>query len=356
MVVRTVGLLVLRRLLGVLGSGQSPDAKDVEIAVLRHQLAVLRRQVARPRFTPADRMLLAALAKLLPRELWSVFLVTPATLLRWHRELIRRRWTYPAKQSRRGLDPEVVDLVLRLARENPRWGYVRIVGECRKLGVPVSATSVRAILRRHRLGPAPRRGGPSWTEFLHAQAAGAVGCDFFTVETIGLTRLYVLFIIELERRRVHLAGITAHPTGQWVTQAARNLLLDLDAQAGRWRFLIRDRDAKFTTAFDAVFAAAGVRILRIPPRSPRANAYAERWVRTVRSECLDWILIFNHRHLKQVLTRYVAHYNAGRPHRGLDLDTPAAAPSPQPATVTQLHQVEREDVLGGLIHEYHLAA
>jgi transposase InsO family protein len=357
MVVRTVGLLVLRRLLGVLGSGQSPDAKDVEIAVLRHQLAVLRRQVARPRFTPADRMLLAALAKLLPRELWSVFLVTPATLLRWHRELIRRRWTYPTGPGgRRGLGPEVVEVVLRLARENPRWGYVRIVGECRKLGVPISATSVRAILRRNRLGPAPRRGGPSWTQFLHAQAAGVVGCDFFTVETIGLTRLYVLFIIELDRRRVHLAGITAHPSGQWVTQAARNLLMDLDARAGRWRFLIRDRDTKFTAAFDAVFAAAGVRILRIPPRSPRANAYAERWVRTVRSECLDWILIVNRRHLEQVLTRYVAHYNAARPHRGLELDTPAATTSPRPATVTQLHQVEREDVLGGLIHEYHLAA
>src|SRR5947207_2360214 len=253
MVVRTLAFMVIRRVLGLVGLGSSPDAKDVEIAVLRHQMLVLRRQVTRPRYKPADRMILAALAKLLPRDRWPIFLVTPSTLLRWHRELIRRRWTYPTRGRRRSLDPQVADLVLRLARENPRWGYLRIVGECRKLGIRVSATSVRTILRRHRLGPAPRRGGPTWTQFLRAQAAGTLACDFLTVETIGLTRLYVLFVIELEHRRVHLAGITAHPTGAWITQAARNLLTDPDEQAHRFRFLIRDRDSKFTAAFDAVF-------------------------------------------------------------------------------------------------------
>jgi hypothetical protein len=296
-VVRTLAFLVLRRIFGVLGAGRTPDANDVEIAVLRHQLAVLRRQVTRPRYTPGDRMVLATLAKLLPRDRWKIFLVTPSTLLRWHRELVHRRWTYPAMGRHRGLDQEVVELVLRLARDNARWGYLRIVGECRKLGVRVSATSVRNILRRHRLGPAPRRGGPTWTGFLHAQAAGTLACDFLTVETIGLTRLYVFFMIEVERRRVRLLGVTAHPTGAWVTQAARNLLMDLDERADRFRFLIRDRDAKFTAAFDAVFAAAGIEVVKIPPQAPKANAFAERWVRTVRAECLDWLLIWNRRHL-----------------------------------------------------------
>ena len=190
---RTLAYLVLRRILGVVG-GATFDAKDVEIAVLRHQLTVLHRQVTRPRYTAGDRMVLATMAKLLPRDRWPVFLVTPSTLLRWHRELVRRRWTYPATRRRRGLDPAVVELVLRLARDNPRWGYLRIAGECRKLGVTVSATSVRTILRRHRLGPAPRRGSSTWTQFLRIQASGALACDFLTVETIGLTRLYVLVL------------------------------------------------------------------------------------------------------------------------------------------------------------------
>jgi putative transposase len=266
MVLRTLGFVIVRVVLSLVGLGPTRDGKDVEIAVLRHQLLVLRRQVARPRYAPTDRLVLATLAKLLPRERWAIFLVTPATLVRWHRELVARRWTYPRIGTRRrSLDPEVVDLVVRMARENPRWGYVRIVGECRKLGVRVSATSVRRILRRHGLGPAPRRGAPNWTAFLRAQAAAMLACDFFTVETIGLTRLYVLFVIELDRHRVHLAGITAHPSGAWVAQAARNLLMDLDRQVDRFRLLIRDRDTKFTAAFDAVFAAAGVETVKIPP-------------------------------------------------------------------------------------------
>src|SRR5437588_2110609 len=213
--------MIVRRVLGVLGCGPAPDADAVEIAVLRHQLAVLRRQVQRPRYTPTDRMVLAALAKLLPRERWAVFLVTPATLMRWHRELIARRWTYPRTgRGRRGLDEEIVALVVRLARENPRWGYLRIVGECRSLGVRVSATSARRIMRRGRIGPAPRRGGQTWTQFLRTQARGLLATDFFTVETIGLTRLYVLFVVEVQRRAVHLVGVTAHPTGAWVAQQA----------------------------------------------------------------------------------------------------------------------------------------
>jgi transposase InsO family protein len=301
-----------------------------------------------------------ALAKLLPRERWVVFLVTPSTLLRWHRELIARRWTYPPTgRDQRGLDEEIVALVVRLARENPRWGYLRIVGECRNLGVCVSATSVRRILRRHGLGPAPRRGGLSWTQFLRTQAQGLLATDFFTVETVGLTRLYVLFVVEVQQRAVHLVGITAHPTGAWVAQQARNLLMDLqdlEEQGHRFRYLIRDRDAKFTAAFDAVFGAAGIEVVKIPPRAPRANAYAERWVGTVRAECLDWMLVWNDRQLYRVLTQYLQHYNTVRPHRSLDLQPP------RPTRLTLIEpgggksSVQRVDVLGGLIHEYRRAA
>jgi len=348
--------VLVRRLLGLAGLGPAADAKDVEIVVLRHQVTVLRRQVRRPRFTPSDRMVLAVLARLLPRDRWPVFLVSPGTLLRWHRELVARRWTYPhSGRSRRGLDPAVVEVVLRMARENPRWGYVRIVGECRKLGLVLSATSVRRILRRHRLGPAPRRGSVSWARLLRAQAAGTLAVDFFTVDTVRLRRLYVLFLVEVENRRVHVAGITAHPTGDWVAQAARNLLMDLGERADRFRFLIRDRDAKFTAIFDAVFAGCGIEVLPIPPRAPTANAYAERWVRTVRTECLDWILIFNRRHLHHVLSAYLAHYNTRRPHRGLNLAVPQPAPAPA-AIARPGPRIERLDVLGGLIHEYQHAA
>jgi putative transposase len=220
----------------------------------------------------------------------------------------------------------------------------------------VSATSVRRILRRHRLGPAPRRSGPGWTAFLRAQAAGMLACDFLTVKTAGLTRLYVLFVVELDRRRVQLAGITAHPSGEWVTQAARNLLMDLEQWAHRLRFLIGDWDARFTAACDAVFAAAGIQTVRIPPRAAKANAYAERGVRTVRGECLDWMLIWNRHQLERVLTRYVEHYHTGRPHRGIDLDLPVPPPMEAATMLPFGGGVERVDVLGGLIHEYERAA
>ena len=357
-VVRTLGFLVMRRLLGLLGLGPLPDARDVEIAVLRHQLAVLARQVARARYTLTDRMVLAWFSRLLPRPRWRVFLVTPATLLRWHRDVVARRWSYPATgRNPRGLPAATVDLVVRLARENPRWGYPRIVGQARKLGVIVSATSVRTILRGRGLGPAPGRGGSSWVEFLCAQAAGTVVTDFFTVETVGLTRLYVLFFVEVDRRRVHLAGITAHPTGAWVAQQARNLLIDLGERADRFRFLIRDRDAKFSVCFDSVFAGAGVEVLKIPPRAPRANAYAQRWVRAVRTECLDWVLVWKQAHLHRVLSAYLMHYNSARPHRGLDLEVPVPGPVAERDGARAADEaVERVDVLGGLIHEYRRVA
>ena len=273
--------------------------------------------------------------------------------VRWHRQLVRRRWTYP-RLGRPPLDPDVVDLVVRLARDNPRWGYQRITGELAQLGVRVSATSVRTILRREGLGPAPRRpGGPSWSTFLRAQASGIVACDLLSVDTIGLSRRYVLFFIELESRRVWLGGVTANPTGPWVTQQARNLFLALADRPKPVRFLIRDRDAKFSGPCDAVFASDGVRVIRTPIRSPKANAFAERWVRTVRWECLDWLLLLNRRHLERVVRVYIDHYNRARPHRGLSLRVPDDRSTR--SSVDALVDVRRRDRLGGLLHEYEAA-
>jgi putative transposase len=241
--------------------------------------------------------------------------------------------------------------VLRLARENPRWGYPRIAGELLKLGLRVSPSTVRRLLLAAGLEPAPRRTGPSWREFLRQQASSTIACDFFTVETLTLRRYYVLFFIELGSRRVHLAGCTTNPTGSWVTQQARNL--SFGGVSERMRFLIHDRDSKFSTAFDEVFRSEGIRLIRTPIRAPQANAFAERFVRTVRGECLDWLLILGRRHLEQVLHTYVTHYNCERPHRALALVPPVAITglnSPVAATI------ERRDLLGGLIHEYRAAA
>jgi putative transposase len=300
--------LAVRALLGVLvRSRRGLDVKDVELLVLRHELAILRRQVARPKLGVADRALLAAAAVHLPRPQRALLLVTPRTLLRWHRALVRRKWRQPASRvGRPPLSLEVRELVLRLARENPRWGHRRICGELAKLDFRVSPTSIRRLLAQARLEPAPRRAGPSWRQFLRSQAAGIIACDFFTVETVMLRRFYVLFFIEHASRRVWLAGCTRNPTGEWVTQQARNLGLDLSERGVR--FLIRDRDSKYSGPFAEVFRSEGIRIVKTPVRAPQANAIAERFVRTIRSECLDWLLILNRRHLEHVLRTYVEHY------------------------------------------------
>jgi putative transposase len=345
--------LVVRRLFGLAGGSGSEDlSRDVEILVLRHQLKVLRRQAGRPRLRRLDRVVLAAASRVLPRPAWSSFMLSPQTLLRWHRELVRRKWTYGERcVGRPPLDPAAGELILRLARENERWGCVRIQGELAKLGIRVSATTIRALLRRHGLGPAPRRSGPTWSEFLRAQAHGILACDFFTVETVFLKTLYVLFFIELGTRRVHLAGVTAHPDSAWVTQQARNLSFDHPGDRVPFRFLIRDRDSKYVSSFDEVFRSDGAKVICTPIRAPRANAFAERWVRTIRAECLDWVLILGRRHLERVLGVYVEHYNRERPHRGLDLATPIDSRS-RAGMVCRRGPVERRDLLGGLIHEY----
>src|SRR6266567_273515 len=316
--------LAVRALIGLLvRSGRGSGVKDVELMVLRHELEVLRRQVGRPKLRPLDRALLAAAAWHLPRSARGTRLVTPGTLLRWHRALVRRKWRQTeGRPGRPRLSAEIRELVLRLGRENPSWGHRRICGELAKLGLQASPTSVRRLLAHAKLEPAPRRSGPSWREFLRAQAASIVACDFFTVESVVLRRYYVLFFIAHASRRVWLAGCTKNPTGDWVTQQARNLGLDFAER--RLRFLVRDRDSKYSRAFDEVFRSEGIRIVRTPVRAPKANAIAERFVRTVRSECLDWLLILNRRHLEHVLRVYTDHYNRERPHRSLDLKAPMA--------------------------------
>jgi len=283
--------LALRRSLElVLLCFRSGEAKEIEILVLRHELAVLRRQHPRPRLQPDDRALLAALSRLLPRARWSVFLIRPETLLRWHRNMVRKRWTYPTtRNGRPAISDEVQQLVVRLARENPRWGYQRIHGELLRLGVRVSASSIRRVLRAHRLDPAPRRAPTGWRSFLRQQAAGILACDFFTVDTVFLQRVYVLFVIELASRRVHLAGVTAHPTGWWVAQQARNLVAVLGDQATAFKFLIRDRDAKFTRAFDDVWRSTGARSsshrCRRPTPTPSPNGGSVPCVESVLTSC-----------------------------------------------------------------------
>jgi putative transposase len=349
-------LRVLLALIVTRGRGES--ANDVELLVLRHEVSVLRRQVTRPRLEPKDRFVLAALARMLPRELVRARIVTPETLLRWHRQLVARHWTYPPKPKPTVGRPRTAavirDLVIRFARENPTWGHRRIHGELVGLGYRVAPATVWNILQKAGLDPAPRRTGPSWREFCRAQATTMLACDFFTVDTVLLRRIYVFFFPEIGTRRVHIMGVTRHPSGEWVTQQARNLMLAVGERGDRFRFLVRDRDTKFTATFDAVFAGAGIEVLRSPPRAPKANAYAERWVSTIRRECLDRMLIFSERQLRHVLVEYERHYNTHRPHRALKQLPPIADAAIERAYVGEA--IRRTEIFGGLINEYRSAA
>jgi putative transposase len=278
----------------------------VEVVILRHEVAVLCRQVHRPALEPADRAVLAGLVRLLPRRHLGRFFVQPETLLRWHRDLVAKRWTYPhSGPGRPGIAKGTTALVLQLAKENPAWGYRRIQGELATMGIGIAPSSVWVILKRNGVEPSPRRSGPTWAQFLAAQAKGLMACDFFHVDTVLLRRLYVLVFIHHDTRLVRIAGVTAKPFSDWVTQQARNLSTDLAEHATAVKFLIRDRDTKFTASFDAVFTADAIRVIRTPVRAPRANALCERVIGTIRRECLDRIIILGRRHLEAVLAEYV---------------------------------------------------
>jgi putative transposase len=347
MFVRVCGWLVLL--------GRSSASKDAELLVLRHEVSVLRRANSRPRLDWADRAVLAALIRLLPARLRAHRLVTPGTVLRWHRRLIARKWTYPHRTGRPPVSAETAALIVRLATENNGWGYKRIQGELLKLSHRVSASTIRRILKALKIPPAPqRRTDTTWRQFLHAQAATMLATDFFHVDcAVTLQRLYCLFVMEIGSRYVHILGVTASPDGPWTVQQVRNLLMELGDRAADFRFLVRDRAGQFTEAFDTVLADAGIEAVKIPPRSPRANAYAERFVLTARTEVTDRMLIFGERHLRTVLAQYEAHYNGRRPHRSRQLRPPQPD---HPAADLSKERIKRRPVLGGLISEYERAA
>jgi putative transposase len=333
-VIFSVVYLLAYRLLGcMMVLARREASKDAEFLVLRHENAVLRRQIGRVRYQPADRLWLSVLARLIPRRRWAeVFAVTPATLLTWHRRLATRKWDYTNRRrpGRPSTAAAIRKLVIRIATDNPTRGHRRVQGELVKLGHPIAAATVRQILHAAGIDPAPRRKGPTWKQFLTAQAHGILAADFVHPGTVLLRRIYALIVIEHATRRVHLAGLTASPDAAWTTQAARNLLMDLGQLTTSIKFLIRDRAGQFTDSFDAAFQAEGIRILASPPQAPRANAICERIIGTLRRELLDRLLIVNEHHLRQVLTEYLRHYNTARPHRALGQLAPAQADTRPP--------------------------
>jgi len=343
--VRLCGWLVLL--------GRSSASKNAELLVLRHEVAVLRRANPRPRLDWTDRAILAALIRLLPARLRRHRLVTPGTVLRWHSRLVTRKWTYPNRTGRPPVSAEIAALIELLATENRGWGYMRIQGELLKLGHRVGASTIRRVLKALKIPPAPeRRTDTTWRKFLRAQASTMLAADFFHVDcAVSLQRLYCLFVMEVGSRYVHILGVTPNPDGLWTVQQIRNLLMDLGDRAADFRFLVRDRAGQFTASFDAVLADAGIKAVKIPPRSPRANAFAERFVLTARVEVTDRMLIFGERHL--VLAQYAAHYNGRRPHRSRRLRPPR--PDHPVADLSQ-ERIQRRPVLGGLINEYERAA
>jgi len=335
--------------------GQSSASKDAELLVLRHEVAVVRRTHPRPRPGRADRAVLAALIPLLPARVRAHRLVTPGTVQRWHRRLVTRKVDLPEPDRTAAVSTEIAALIARLATENPRWGYQRIQGELLTLGHRPGASTIRRVLKALKILPAPeRRSDTTWRKFLPTQASAMLAADFFHAGcAVTLQRLYCLFVMEIGSRYVHIPGITANPDGPRTVQQIRNLLMDLGDRAAGARFLVRDRAGQFTASFDAVLADAGIQVVKIPPRSPRANADPERFVLTARTEVTDRMLIFGERHLRTILAEYETHYNGRRPHRSRQLRPPRPG---HPVADLSQDRIKRRPVPGGLINEYERAA
>ena len=360
MFLRLVFLLITRIAAWLRLSRREEAWKTAEILILRHQLAILQlRQPHRPKLNWADRALIATLFSVIPRARRHGLrlLVTPETILRWHRDIVRRRWAARSMRGKTGRPAtrrNIQTLVRRLARENPGWGYRRIHGELAGLGVEVAASTVWEILKASGIGPARRLTGPTWSQFLRSQAGAILASDFFTADLLDGTQAYVLAVIEHASRRIRILGVTQHPTGEWTTQQARNLLMDLGEQAHRVKFMIRDRGSNFTTAFDAVLADAGIRTVLCNVRTPRMNAIAERWIGGCRRELLDRALVWNQAHLRRILRAYEIHHNHHRPHRSLDAAAPLK-PLPEPVELDR-YRVRRQTRTACLINEYRLVA
>jgi hypothetical protein len=360
MCLRFVFLLITRTASWLELSRRQETWRIAEILTLRHQLAVLqRRRPRRPELNWADRALLAILLSAIPkaRRRGLRLLVTPDTMLRWHRDIVRRRWaarSMRGKAGRPATGRNIRALVLRLARENPERGYRRIHGELAGLGVTVAASTVREILKKAGNDPASRRSALTWSQFPRSQAEAILACDFFTADLLDGTEAYVLAVIEHATRRIRILAVTLHPTGEWTAQQASNLIMDLGEQAHRVKFVIRDRGSNYTAAFDAVLAGAAIRTMLCNVRTPRMHAIAERWIGGCHRELLDRTLIWNQNHLRQILHQYQTHHNQHRPHRSLHSAAPLK-PLPQPVDLGQ-YRVRRQTRVGGMVNEYRLVA